>query len=195
MTQKTQPATEKYSLSELCQFIIDEEYAYDDLAEVIEKKASYSIDSSDVENTVKHLSDLADHLQYMEGKSDETIRDLCDIYLLIGDVLYATNHFEECVQWYEKGSLIDDRFDVPLHSLGMGYLALGKIDLALKSFKQELKVAPGNYFTYFIMVDIYEYRGELQLVEELLNALLERDHNNVMAMHRLITFFEKLKSA
>jgi tetratricopeptide (TPR) repeat protein len=62
--------------------------------------------------------------------------------------------------------------------------------LAIKSLEQEITVAPGNYYTYLLLADLYERGGNFNRFEVIIRRLLERDPGNIQGIHKLIRFCE-----
>ena len=127
----------------------------------------------------------------MEKKNEENTRDLADIYLLAGEFCQGCDRIPEAISWFEKAIIVYDTYDVPYHSLAMAYISIGKTDKATQSLEQEITVAPGNYFSYLLLADLYEQRKKYQKVEDVLRSLLSRDSDNIQALHKLITFYER----
>ena len=57
-----------------------------------------------------------------------------------------------------KAVVVDDRYDVPYHSLAISCLNMGQTERAIRSLEQEIAVAPGNYYSYLLLADIFEKR-------------------------------------
>jgi tetratricopeptide (TPR) repeat protein len=73
----------------------------------------------------------------------------------------------------------------------MSYLNLGETEKAVKSLEQEIKIAPGNYYTYLFLADLYAKQEKYEKVEEILRNLLSRDSDNIQALHKLICHYKK----
>jgi tetratricopeptide (TPR) repeat protein len=69
--------------------------------------------------------------------------------------------------------------------------ALDKIEEAVKCLEQEIEVAPGNYYTYLFLTDLYEKIGKYEEIENVLRNLLSRDSSNIQGLHKLICFYKK----
>jgi tetratricopeptide (TPR) repeat protein len=80
---------------------------------------------------------------------------------------------------------------VVYHCLALSYQGIGDDDLAIKAFEQEIRVAPGNYYTYLLLADLYEKHGRLGAQEDILKRLLERAPENIQGLHILIRLYER----
>lgn len=178
------------SLDELCDRVKKCRYAYEDVSEIIEDKAYEECKLNGAEKTLDKIKDLARFFELMENKSEENSRDLADVYLLIGQIYQYNNSPQESVSWLSKAVIVDDRYDVPYHSLAISCLNMGQTERAIKSLEQEIAVAPGNYYSYLLLADIFEKEGRSADVEDTLKKLLARDPENIQALHRLIRFYE-----
>ena len=117
--------------------------------------------------------------ELMENKNEENCRDLADVYLLIGQIYQYNNSPQESVSWLSKAVVVDDRYDVPYHSLAISCLNMGQTERAIRSLEQEIAVAPGNYYSYLLLADIFEKEGRPVDVEDTLKKLLARDPENI----------------
>lgn len=180
------------TLNDLCELVINQEFPFDDLAEEIEDKAYLHTQEGDFDGVVVQLRILAEFFERMEQKSAENVRDLADIYLLIGE-MYATHEdFEGSVTWFNRAIIVDDQYDVPYHSLANSFLRLGEVIKAVQCLEQELIISPGNYYTYLLVADLYEKTGREQDYVRVLEMLLERDPDNIRGLHTLICHYEKV---
>lgn len=180
-----------YPLQTLCDLVIDYSYSYEDLAELIEDKAYDECSNGGGTDVIAHLIRLSEFFESMENKNEENLRDLADIYLLIGEFSQCINDYAASITWFEKAILVDDTYDVPYHSIAHSYLRLNNGEKAIQSLTMEIQIAPGNYYTYLLLADLYEQWGRMDEVEQVLNALLSRDPSNIQALHKLIKFYEK----
>jgi tetratricopeptide (TPR) repeat protein len=95
------------------------------------------------------------------------------------------------VEWFKKSVLVDDRNSLPYHYLATSFLQLGDVENAVRSLEEEIRISPGNYFAYFRLADLYEHEGREDKLEECYRKLLERDPDNVQAIHRLICHYRR----
>lgn len=177
-------------LKKLCELVSDYSYSYEDLAELIEDKGYEECLEGNDREVVEELSRLGTFFENIKKKNEENTRDLSDIYLLTGEFCQGCDRIPESISWFEKAIIVDDTYDVPYHSLAMAHISIGKLDKAAQSLEQEITVAPGNYFSYLLLADLYERRKRYQKVEDVLRSLLSRDSDNIQALHKLITFYE-----
>jgi tetratricopeptide (TPR) repeat protein len=63
--------------------------------------------------------------------------------------------------------------------------------MSIKSLEQEIRVAPGNYYTYLLLADQYDAGGDFASFEDVLKRLLERAPDNIQGLHRLIRYYER----
>lgn len=179
------------SLKKLCKLVISYSYPYEDLAELIEDKGYEECVEGRCKEVVEELELLSAFFESMENKNEENTRDLADVYLLIGEFFQCSDMFSDSISWFEKAVVVDDAYDVPYHSLSMTYLNLGETEKAVKSLEQEIKISPGNYYTYLLLADLYQKQEKYEDVERILRSLLSRDSNNIQALHKLITYYIK----
>jgi Tfp pilus assembly protein PilF len=99
--------------------------------------------------------------------------------------------FEESIEWIKKSIVVDDMYPVSYHSLAVSFQSIGDESLAIKSLEQEITVAPGNYYTYLLLADLYEKNGSFDKFEHVIRRLLDRDPNNIQGIHKLIRFCER----
>ncbi len=179
------------SLKKLCSLVMEYSYPYEDLAELIEDKGyEECIEGNDAE-VIEELTQVCTFFENMENKNEENARDLADVYLLTGEFCQCAERFSDSISWFKKAIVVDDAYDVPYHSLAISYLSLGETEKAVKSLEQEVEIAPGNYYTYLFLADLYERQEKYTKVEEILRNLLSRDSDNIQALHKLITHYQK----
>jgi tetratricopeptide (TPR) repeat protein len=82
-------------------------------------------------------------------------------------------------------------YPVSYHSLAVSYQGIGDTASAIRSLEQEVTVAPGNYYTYLLLAEIYEKNGMDGEFEGVLKRLLERDPENIQGLHKLIGHYER----
>lgn len=182
---------ERYSFHKLISLVISMEYAYEDLAEIIEDKGYEECVEGKSNAVIEELKRLSQFFETMHSKNEENVRDLADVYLLIGEFYQCSRQYFESIGWYKKAIIVDDTYDIPYHSLSQSYLHMGKTEEAIKCLEQEIIVAPGNYYSYLALTELYEKRKNFDKFELILKNLLIRDPNNIRALHRLITFYQK----
>ncbi len=174
------------TLAQLCNFVVTMEHPYEDLAEQIEDKAYAECENGGFYRAVGHIEHIAAFFEHLENKNEEVCRDLADVYVLLGEIHLCAGGHEESRTWFEKAIVVDDAYDVPYHSLANSFVYQGMHDEAIRCWEQEIRVAPGNYFTYLLLADMYEKQGNEKRFVEVLEALLERNPGNIRALHRLI---------
>jgi len=179
------------SLEQLCGLVQEMKVAYDDVAEQVEDKAFAKCDSGEFAAAVHCLGELAAFFERMENKNEEVDRDLADLYVLIGDMHLSAQRFDESRQWFEKAIVVDDNYDIAYHSMANACMHIGDEDGAIRSWEQEIRIAPGNYYTYLQLAGLYEKRGDLVKFVDVLERLLSRDTHNIRALHTLIMHYER----
>ncbi len=182
---------EDCGLAELCNFVVTMKYAYEDVSEYIEERAYEMVQSDELQKAVDQIRHIALAFEAMEYKNDENCRDLADVYILLGELYQCAGKYNESLSWFEKAILVDDRYDVPYHRMAGSYRALNQPAKAIRCIKQEIRIQPGNYFSYLLLADLYREIGDYEGFESILEELLERDQGNVSALHRLITHYEE----
>ena len=180
------------TLITLCQRVSSFQSSYDDCAEQIENRAYADCENGLLDSTVQILQQLAVAFESLADKNEENVRDLADIYLLIGDIHQYTDHHAPSVIWYKKAAIVDDRYALPFHHLAISYLKLNDRANAIKCFEQEISLSPGNYFSYHLLANTYEADGQSALVEHTFKRLLERDEKNIQALHGLIVHYRTI---
>ncbi len=183
----------KYSLKTLCELVMSYSYPYEDLAELIEEKGYQLCKTGNAEDVIQELKKLSRFFEEMENKNEENVRDLADVYLLAGEFYQCIENFTESIVWFNKAIIVDDVYDLPYHSLAFSYFKLGVTDKAVKCLEQEIKVAPGNYYAYLFLAELYEALDKDEEVETILRDLLSRDSNNIQGLHKLICYYKRRK--
>jgi tetratricopeptide (TPR) repeat protein len=178
-------------LTDLCDRVIALDVAYDDVAEQIEDLAYYEYGGGGMDGAIAELERVAHFFEGMSNKNEEIVHDLAQVYLLIGQIYQYAGMFEDSIDWISKSAIVDDTWPVVYHSLALSYQGLGDTDLAIKALEQEIRSAPGNYYTYLLLSDLYESLGRFGAVEDVLTRLLERAPDNIRGIHRLIRLYER----
>ena len=179
------------SLKKLCELVSNYSYPYEDLAELIEDKGYEECMEGNDKEVIQELIRLSTFFENIKNKNEENTRDLADVYLLTGEFCQGSDRVKDSISWFKKAIVVDDTYDVPYHSLATAFIGLGETEKAIKSLEQEINVAPGNYFTYLLLADLYEKLEKNDKVEEVLRSLLSRDSDNIQALHKLICFYER----
>lgn len=182
---------EQVSLDDLCKKVISCSCSYEDVAEFIEDRAYEECEQGRLESASNTLTKIADFFEKLENKNEEMSRDLADIYTLIGQIHQYYDQLENSINWFVKAIVVDDQYSVPYHSCAISFLRLGKNEDAIRCLEQEITLAPGNYYSYLMLSDIYKNTRQEKMVEKTLKKLLERDHNNIQGLHRLIKYYEE----
>jgi len=185
-------AVKKYepTLKELCEKVLSFKIAYDDVAEQIEDLAYFECSNGDTQYAVSELERLTNFFEGFQNKNEEISSDLAEVCLLIGQICQYSAIFDKSIDWINKSIVVDDQNPVAYHSLALSYQSIGDTKAASRSLEQEIIVAPGNYYTYLLLADIYEKNKEHCEFEGVLKRLLERDHENIQGLHKLICFYE-----
>jgi tetratricopeptide (TPR) repeat protein len=144
---------------------------------------------------MKKILRIADFFEKLENKNEENARDLADVYLLIGQIYQYNDNFQDSITWFTRAIVADDQYSVPYHSCAISYLKIGMPEKAIKCFEQEIIFAPGNYYSYLMLADLYNNEGMHELVEQTLIKLLDRDPDNIQCLHKLILFYERSNHA
>jgi tetratricopeptide (TPR) repeat protein len=181
---------ENMTLGQLCDRVLSLRTPYDDVAELIEDAAYYEYEQGGLEHAVKLLSGLAHFFEGLRNKNEEVSDDLAQIYLLIGQICLYAGKYEESITWINNSIVVDDMYPVSYHTLALAFRSIGDESMAIKSLEQEIRVAPGNYYTYLLLADLYEKSGDFALFEDVLRRLLERAPDNVQGLHKLIRHCE-----
>ncbi|MCL2690131.1 MAG: hypothetical protein FWE57_09855 [Chitinispirillia bacterium] len=182
------------ALKELCEKVLSFKAIYDDAAEQIEDLAYFECTHGETQHAVSELERLAGFFEGFQNKNEEISSDLAQVYLLIGQICQYSSIFDKSIDWINKSIVVDDQNPVAYHSLALSYQSIGDIVSAAKSLEQEIIVAPGNYYTYLLLADIYEKNKKHCEFEGVLKRLLERDHENIQGLHKLICFYERSSS-
>ncbi len=182
---------QRYTLAQLVNLVVTCSRAYEDLAEHIENKAYDACIHGRVEPAIKQLVHITSFFENLPCKNEENCRDLADVYILIGEINQYFRCFESSIQWFEKAILVNDRNDIPYHRLASTYLQLNQLRKAIVCLQQEIAVAPGNYYAYLSLADLCVRIKDYQLLELTLEQLLERDPDNIRALHRLIIHYQQ----
>ena len=183
------PAT--HTLPELCKLVTDYIIPFEDVAEFIESKTYAGYMNEGFLEARDELIQLAAFFEKMPEKNEENCRDLADVYILIGEMHQYVNKFQESIPWFKKAAVVSDRFALPYRDLATSYIELKDTANAVRSLEQEIALEPGNYFSIFRLVDLYELQGQFDKVEDCLKWILERNPDNIKALHKLITYYEE----
>ncbi len=179
------------TLRRLCDVVTGYERPYEDVAEQIEDRAYEICESGDPKPALEQLSKVAYFFEHMGDKNEEQSRDLADVYLLIGQIYQFAGQFVESILWFLRSTVVDDRYPAPFHSLATSYTQLEEYENAVKSLEQEIALAPGNYYSYLLLADLYQRSDRKSDIEACLKRLLERDPENIQGLHRLIRFYSE----
>lgn len=183
------------NLEDICKEVSNCVTPYDDVAEIIELKAYEMCENGHLQKAMDLLTTISDFFESLENKNEENCRNLADVYLLVGQMFQFAGKFNESITWFTKSIVVDDQYPVPYHNLAVSYEKLGKSDCAIRCLKQEICLAPGNYYSYLLLADLYKCRKMLDELEKCLHELLLRDPDNIMGLHRLIKHYEMRKVA
>lgn len=179
------------TLHRLCDMVVRCRLAYSDIAEEIENKAYKLWKQGDFDHAVGELERVAAFFEQLPNKSEENTADLANVYFLIGQLYQYAEWYPESIEWLSKSIFADDGDPMPYHCMGISYLRTGNFHNAIRCFEQELSIDQGNYFTYILLSDLYEKEGKLEKAEERLKELLNRNPENIQALHRLIRHYER----
>lgn len=182
---------ENCSLADLCGLIREFAVPFEDVAEYLADKVYACCSGGDCSTAIASVAALTEFFEAMSGKNEENCRDLADMYILIGEVYQYNHQFTESIAWFEKAAIVFDQYAVPYHNLATSYAALGDIGRAVKCLEREIALEPGNYFSILRLVDLYEAQGLFDKAEEGLKKILERNPDNIKALHKLIAYYEK----
>ncbi len=189
-TCKSTPLSAR-NLDELCELVINCAAPYEDVAEYIEDRAFAESCAGNLSGAVERLVRIADFFEQFELKNEEICGDLAEVCVLIGEMYQHSGEFERSLPWFEKAIIVNDRYDAPYHGIAASYLRLGNTEGAIRSLQQEILVAPGNYYSYLLLAELYEQRNEIDQFTHILEILLERDADNVRALHKLIVHYQR----
>ncbi len=179
------------SLNSLCDAVLSLRTPYDDIAEQIEDAAYFEYEQNGPDHAIELLCGLANFFEGLRNKNEEVSRDLAQVYLLIGQIYLYAGKFEDSITWINNSIVVDDMYPVAYHSLALAFRSIGDESMSIKSLEQEIRVAPGNYYSYLLLADLYEKSGDFARFEDVLRRLLERAPNNIQGLHRLIRHCER----
>lgn len=179
------------SLTKLCDLVVLCERSYEDMASAIEMNAYELCNSGNNDQAIEQLGRIAYMFEHMVDKNEEQCRDLADIYLLIGQIHQFAGHYVDSIVWFSRSAIADDRYPEPFHSLADSFSRLREYDDAIRSLEQEIALAPGNYYSYLLLADLYEKEGRPEDVEYYLKQLLDRDPDNIQGLHSLIRHYRR----
>jgi tetratricopeptide (TPR) repeat protein len=182
---------ETCTLTELCGLVAVYIVPFEDVSEYIENKAYAACMNGMFSAALEDLEKLSLFFEKMSEKNEENCRDLADVYILVGEMHQYVNQFKESIPWFKKAAVVVDRYALPYHDLATSYMELKDTANAIRSLEQEVQLEPGNYFSILRLIDLYEILGQFEKVEEWLKNILERNPDNIKALHRLITFYEE----
>jgi tetratricopeptide (TPR) repeat protein len=164
---------------------------FEQVSEFIEDRVYAEGENGSVNRTVQQLSRLARFLESERESAGEGRRRLADVYIMLGELNFYHERVRESTEWFHKAIAADDSYAAPYHSLALANMRLGDHEAAARHLEQEIAVAPGNYYSYLMLADLYEGLRDFQRFEDVLHRLLGRDPDNIQALHRLILHYEK----
>jgi len=180
------------SLRRLCDNVLNQRTPYDDVAAQVEDAAYFEYEQGGLDHAVGLLTVLARFFEGLRNKNEEASHDLAQIYLLIGQIYLYAGKFEDSVAWIKNSIAVDDMYPVSYHSLALAFKSMGDESMSIKCLEQEIHVAPGNYYTYLMLADLYEKNGDAASFEGVLRRLLERAPDNIQGLHKLIRHCESM---
>lgn len=183
------------TLAALCKKVVSCKCSYDDIAEDIEDRAYEKCEQGKFNYALKHLRIVAAFFEDLKNKNEEIARDLADVYLLIGQMHQYCNQLEKSIEWFVMAITVDDQYSVPYHSCAISYMKLNRCQDAVRCLEQEINIAPGNYYSYLMLSDIYSNLNMGKMVETVLRELLQRDPTNIQGLHRLIKYYQDSDSS
>ncbi len=176
----------------VCKAISAENKHYEDLSDQLEDFAYSACIEGQGKDVLKQLNHLTRYYQRRKSLDVEAIRDLSDIFLLAGEVSAFIGDLSEAIELFRKATFTDEKYDRAHHSLAMAYEQDGHTKSATICLEREIFLSPGNYFSYLLLADMYEKLNEHKNVEAILKKLLDRDTDNIRALHKLIKHYEKV---
>lgn len=181
-------------LSRLCLKVTSGECEYDEYSEYIADAAYSAAVDGFAEDAMEQLFQLARYYEKRRSQDIESIRDHADIALLAGEISLYVGEITEAISWYKQAAQIDENYDLPYHCLGSAYIELNEYKAACNAFEREIHISPGNYYTYLTLAGLYDDLNENKNVEVILKSLLERDTENIQALHNLILHYQNFHS-
>ncbi len=176
-----------YSLTRLVSLIITGNYTYQGVRDIIEEKVYLPETNQDPGTITSQMSRLADEL---DSKSELDHQVRYDVFLITGESYQIAGDYQGSVKWLEKAVQEADNPEGARHSLGVSYMKLREFREAAESFEKEIGIAPGNYYTYFLAADMWMEAGLQDRAADITGRLLERDPNNIRALHWLVKYYE-----
>lgn len=189
--EASQPSDKNKTLSHLVSLVTTQQQPFEDVAEEIEDNVYELCENGSIDIAVKELMKISLFFESLDSKNDEHCRDLADVYLLIGQLHQYSELFAESIQWFNKAAIVDDRYAAPYHNMALSYKQIHQTEDVIKCFKQELLLAPGNYYTYLLLAEEYELEHQPADVERCLKDLLERNPDSIQGLHSLIKHYER----
>lgn len=176
-----------------CSAISTHNKSYEEICDHLEDFAYSACTEGSGSEVLKELSRLTNYYHRRKSLDVESIRDLADIFLLAGEVAAFNGDLNESIELFRKATFADENYDRAHHSLAMAYDQLGETKSATVCLEREIFLSPGNYFSYLILADMYEKLNEHKNVEAILKKLLDRDTDNIRALHKLIMHYELIE--
>ncbi|MBD3346414.1 MAG: tetratricopeptide repeat protein [Chitinivibrionales bacterium] len=177
-------------LETLCDSVINFTQPFEDVKELIEEKAYEESEGSNATQPINQLERLVAFYESIENKNEEICSDLAQIYSLIGELLQYSGRYSESICWFQKAVVVDDRNSEFYAGLALSYEKLGDTDRAVRSLEQEIRLEPGDYSPYLHLADIYDRLEDYEKSSHCLEKLLERDPDNIQALHKLICYHQ-----
>jgi tetratricopeptide (TPR) repeat protein len=165
--------------------------AWEDCAEAIEDHAYEACEAGRLIATIEKLRTIISFFENMADKNDEQVEDMSDVAVLIGSLYQYANRYSESTEWFEKAIQCNNTCTIAYHGLAVSCIKMGLSEKAAAALEQEITIEPGNYYTYLFLADHYKTLSREEDFKRILQQLLERDPNNLQALHRLIIYYNK----
>jgi len=161
-----------------------------DVFEAIEEQAYMLCEAGEFEYVAETLANVAAFYESFEYKNEEIVRDLVDLYILIGEIFQFHQEYQVSLIWFHKASVIDDRNPASYHAMAISHEHMRNVPAMIKCLQYEVCIAPGNYHSYLLLSQKQLLVGDLDGAENTLKLLLERNPDNIDALHQLICVYE-----
>jgi tetratricopeptide (TPR) repeat protein len=176
---------------QLCENVMCGNIAFGDIREPLENSTFEMCSNNNCAEALQTIERLVDYYESMSNRSIADDKNLASVLLIIGEINQYNGNYAESIPCFDKAIAYDHKNTALYHFRAESYLQINDIHMAIESFRQEIALEPGNYFSILRLADLYKQLNDIGKEEECLDRILERNPDNIIALHRLIRLYEE----
>jgi len=127
-------------------------------------RLAYSLTSSDPDKAAREYEKVL-----------EFDPDFGMAYNHLGNFELNKGNFERAIEFFEKYRSVAPGSGNPLDSIGATYFVWGKLDKAVDSYREAIKIAPNLDWAYWSLAYVYALQEKYQNALELVDRLIEKN--------------------